>query len=785
MHKMHYYLTAVSLIAGICLGFGILYLFIGLRRKDNKPLNLTFALFALCYAATLFNGIRWYSTTIVPEFIAINRFDSIFVAGAFVGLIWYISLYTGFKPRIFLWVLSAAFLVPTLVFIISPEAFTGEVSGLLNISLPWGEKLANLDSSGSIWLDIHLLARLVTLGYIILALIQQFRCGEHQPAIILGLGILPFIAGIFYEVLGESGYVPYIPLGEFGFLGIAIAASLQMSNSVIKTEEALEQHRHNLEGLVDERTEELEQSNLQLTQEIANRQDAEAALRQSERRARALLDAPLDSAMLVELDGNILDINEVAAARLGIDIQEAIGKDVFSLFDPPLAEIRRSKADQLIETREPVAWEDKREGKYYENRLFPIIDDDGNVTSIAVYGADISERYRAEDALHQRIEDLNFLNQVGHVVTSTTNLPIALQKLAELITGHFKARYTHIIFRTTEFDELVNLVGYDREIGPIEQTRIDISLADMPLIGWVLDSGESLVNSEIQKIHWDPAVRDFLHEHQIQCLMLIPIKLRGEIVGVVAVTCNQVDRIFTEDEVQLAETVAADISRVMESIHLQEKERQAAAGEERSRLARDLHDAVTQTIYSASLIAEVLPIVWERNPMEGQRNLVKLRQLVRGALGEMRTLLFELRPASLEAAELTTLLRHLGDALTGRTRIPVTYQVAEKKPPPTEIKTVLYRIAQEAFNNIAKHSEATQVTVELGSDLNQVKLTVRDNGRGFDQNNVAEDKLGIQIMTERANEIDARLDLISAPGNGTQISVTWPGEEYNNAQTLD
>ena len=776
---MHYYFTAVSLIAGICLGFGILYLFIGLRRKDNKPLYLTFALFALCYAATLFNGIRWYSTTNVTEYIAIQRIDSIIVVGAFVGLIWYVAYYTNFRPRIFLWVLSSAFLLTSLVFIISPAAFIGEVSGLINIALPWGEQLANLDSSGSIWLDINLLARLVTLGYIVFALIKQYRRGEHQPAVILGLGILPFIVGIFYEVLGESGFVPYIPLGEIGFLGIAIAASLQMSNSVIKTEEALEQHQHNLEGLVEERTDELEQSNLLLTQEITNREQAEAALRESERRARALIDAPLDSALLSDLEGRILDINEIAAERLGISVQEAQGINVFDLFEPQVAEIRRSKADELVATKKPVTWEDKREDKFFENRLFPIFDDDGNVSSIAVYGADISERYLAEDTLRQKIENLNFLNQIGHIVTSNANLPIALQRLAELITRYYEARYTHIIFRATEIGDLKYMVGYDLEIGPIGQTQIDMPLEEMPLIGRVIDSGESLVDSEIQKIHWDPAVQEFLHEHQIQCLMLIPIKLRGEIVGVVAVTCNQVDRHFSEDEIQLAETIAADISRLVDSTWIQEKDRQAAAGEERSRLARDLHDAVTQTIYSASLIAEVLPTVWERNPTEGQRNLIKLRQLVRGALGEMRTLLFELRPASLEAAELTILLQHLGDALTGRTRIPVAYQLGGDGSPPTEIKIAVYRIAQEVFNNIAKHSGATQVSVDLLSKSNQVNLHVQDDGRGFDRDQIAGDKLGVKIMSERAGEIDAKLEIISSPRKGTQVSISWESEEYN------
>ncbi|GAH13481.1 unnamed protein product, partial [marine sediment metagenome] len=260
-----------------------------------------------------------------------------------------------------------------------------------------GESLANLDSVGSIWLDIILLARLATLGYIIVALIRQFRLGERQPAIIMGVGILPFIAGIFYEILGESGIVPYIPFGEIGFLGIAIAASIQMANSVIKTEEALEKHRQNLEGLVEERTAELGQTNQQLTQEIAQRQQVESSLRQSERRAHALLDAPPDSAMLANLDGTILEINEIAASRLGIDLQEAIGQNVFSFFDPSLAEVRRSKADQMITTGEPVSWEDMRAGRSYDNHIYPILDDDEHIVSIAIFARDITELKKVQE----------------------------------------------------------------------------------------------------------------------------------------------------------------------------------------------------------------------------------------------------------------------------------------------------------------------------------------------------------------------------------------------------
>ena len=216
-----------------------------------------------------------------------------------------------------------------------------------------------------------------------------------------------------------------------------------------------------------------------------------------------------------------------------------------------------------------------------------------------------------------------------------------------------------------------------------------------------------------------------------------------------------------------------------------EQEKDTAAAEERGRLARDLHDAVTQTIYSASLIAQVLPQIWDRNPDEGKRNLVKLRQLVRGALGEMRTLLFELRPSALETADLETLLHQLGDTLTGRTRIPVELTVEGEDPPPVEVKIVLYRVAQEAFNNIAKHAEATRVEVHLQTRQNRVELKIRDYGRGFEIKSISSEHMGIRIMQERAETVGAQVELESAPGTGTTVKVEWNQTNDDKGQRMD
>jgi signal transduction histidine kinase len=198
-----------------------------------------------------------------------------------------------------------------------------------------------------------------------------------------------------------------------------------------------------------------------------------------------------------------------------------------------------------------------------------------------------------------------------------------------------------------------------------------------------------------------------------------------------------------------------------------------AAAEERSRLARDLHDAVSQTLFSASLIAEVIPKLWERNPAEGKKRLEEVRQLARGALAEMRTLLLELRPAALMDADINNLLNQLAESITGRSRIPVKVMIEGVCNVPTEVKIALYRIAQEALNNVAKHSGAKQALVELTCQDQKVALTISDNGNGFDVAAGSTKSLGMGIIRERSKEINAELNIESRQGEGTTISVSW------------
>ena len=198
-----------------------------------------------------------------------------------------------------------------------------------------------------------------------------------------------------------------------------------------------------------------------------------------------------------------------------------------------------------------------------------------------------------------------------------------------------------------------------------------------------------------------------------------------------------------------------------------------AIAAERNRLARELHDAVTQTLFAASLIAEVLPDLWELDEAEAQRSTEELRQLTRGALAEMRTLLFELRPAALNQARLPDLLRQLSEAVTGRKRLPICLDVVGDCEIPCDVKVEMYRIAQESLNNVVKYARATQVEIKVRLEADQVHMEIRDDGIGFDPAYVKPTSLGLRIMRERAEAIRAELQVTSQPGLGTTVSLAW------------
>jgi signal transduction histidine kinase len=258
-------------------------------------------------------------------------------------------------------------------------------------------------------------------------------------------------------------------------------------------------------------------------------------------------------------------------------------------------------------------------------------------------------------------------------------------------------------------------------------------------------------------------------------LLAVPLLVRDDSYGVLALFYNE-PRPFTDVDVRLAASFGGQVALAIENARLRDKVEQNAAASERSRLARDLHDSVTQSLFAASLKAEAVRRRWRPSSAEARRNVEDVERLTRGALAQMRTLLLEMRPQALEQASLAALLEQLVAATEGRTLTDVELTIAGSRQLPADVTVALYRITQEALRNIEHHTEAGSAWVTLDLGGAGVKLVVGDDGGGFDPVRVPPERLGLTIMRERAESAGVHLSVASAAREGTVITAEWPGD---------
>jgi PAS domain S-box-containing protein len=247
----------------------------------------------------------------------------------------------------------------------------------------------------------------------------------------------------------------------------------------------------------------------------------------------------------------------------------------------------------------------------------------------------------------------------------------------------------------------------------------------------------------------------------------IPVQKGDSILGVLGLTFLG-KRPFEEDEFSLYRSIAELLAAAFENARLYREERRVAQTEERNRLARDLHDSITQALFAAALKAEAL--LQSGDIPESSVDAVEgVRRLTRGALAQMRTMLLELRAESPEDVPIEQLLRNVAEATEGRANIVVAVDVRGDRGLPQALHAAVYRVTQEALNNVARHSGARRASVVLQIEERRVRLLISDDGRGFQLAEVAPTHLGMRSMRERAAEVGAELRVVSAPGEGTLI----------------
>ncbi|MBK8900652.1 MAG: HAMP domain-containing protein [Anaerolineaceae bacterium] len=195
--------------------------------------------------------------------------------------------------------------------------------------------------------------------------------------------------------------------------------------------------------------------------------------------------------------------------------------------------------------------------------------------------------------------------------------------------------------------------------------------------------------------------------------------------------------------------------------------------EERNRLARDLHDSVKQQVFATAMQLGAAQTVLESDPATAKTHLQEAEQLARQAQQELTGLIQELRPAALEGKGLVEALRGYAEDWSRRTAIAVEVKVSGKRPLPLNIEQPLFRVAQEALANVARHSGANHVTLHLAWQDEAVTMTITDDGRGFDMQATAYG-MGLRSMQERLGLVNGSLTINSTPGQGTQLTATLP-----------
>ena len=270
---------------------------------------------------------------------------------------------------------------------------------------------------------------------------------------------------------------------------------------------------------------------------------------------------------------------------------------------------------------------------------------------------------------------------------------------------------------------------------------------------------------------WPPA------HPRMKSFLGAPVLSKGQVIAAFYLADKIEAGEFSDDDQAAIEMLAAHAAIAIENAHLFERSRELSVVEERTRLARDLHDSVSQTLFSMSLVADAASVLVERDPARAKKQLEGLRDMARAAAAEMRSLIFELRPADLDADGLAATLRKHVDVLGSVHSAEIEFKEDGYRRLEPSVEREIYRVAQEAIGNALKHANASRIEVALQMANGTAKLLVTDDGAGFDPDasQMRATRLGITSMEERAEAIGGNLRIKSGP-KGTRVQLEVPVE---------
>jgi signal transduction histidine kinase len=389
-----------------------------------------------------------------------------------------------------------------------------------------------------------------------------------------------------------------------------------------------------------------------------------------------------------------------------------------------------------------------------------LVDEKGTVYGAITFGYDITDRKRAEEALRKAHSEISALYNVASVASASLDLDTILERSLDRVLATMKSD-KGVIHLLDEEEKTLHLAA-QQGIPPDVMAQIDPVTPGGGLVGWVFDHGKPLMTPNLAI---DPRTPQAVRTNGLHTYVGVPMRAKGKVLGVFSVF-GEAGHQFCVEEMTLLASIADQVGVAVENARLYRQAEQLAVMEERERLARDLHDSVTQSLYSLTLFAEA-----------GQRcaegYLAQLGETAQDALKEMRLLVYKLRPPALEREGLVGAIQHRLGAVERRAGVKAHLLVDDMIELPASVEEGLYHIAQEALNNALKHAAANSVTVRIRVVDEQVELEVVDNGIGFDPDTTGNGGgMGLVNMRERAKELGGTLRTVSAPGEGTEVSVS-------------
>ena len=398
-----------------------------------------------------------------------------------------------------------------------------------------------------------------------------------------------------------------------------------------------------------------------------------------------------------------------------------------------------------------------------------LTDEHGHVYGVITFGYDVTDLERARAALEKAHNDLSVLYDVVSVVSASIDLTTILQRSLDRVL--FAMGCTKGAVHVLEDDETRLRLAAHQGLTPGVAAQLDEIAADDDLIGRVVRSAEPRMvpdlGEEVDDLKAIPP--SLLHSY-----LGVPLRAQGKIVGVFSIM-GKAGRRFSPAEITLLTSIADQVGIAVVNARLYQQAKQLAVMEERRRLAWDLHDSVTQTLYSMTLFAETGRRFVQRGELEtAEANLNRLIETAQRALKEMRLLVYELRPLGLETDGLVMTIQKRLDAVERRAGVKAILSADDVPELPNAVERDLYHILQEALNNALKYAGASAVTVEMRRQDACVRAAVTDNGAGFDVEAARRrGGLGLTSMQERADRLGGQLEIASQPGSFTTVAVTF------------